>query len=76
MSTRDSFTVWLHSLTADEIDYRTVSDGRHILHITIDVGLYVRPDDGDLPGVIAGLRKLAANASEMAEALSQQSGAA
>ena len=76
MSARDSFSVYLRELPADEIDYRVVDDGRHILSITIDVGLYVRPDDGDLPGVIASLRKLAETASEMAEALSHQGGAA
>ena len=45
----DSFSVYLRELPADEIDYRVVDDGRHILSITTDVGLYVRPDEGDLP---------------------------
>ena len=36
-----------------------------------DVDLYVRPDEEDLAAVIAGLRTLAATASEMAKALSR-----
>ena len=71
MSARDTFSVYLHELPADEIDFRALDDGRHVLWITQNVQLYVRPDKDDLPAVLAGLRKLAATASEMAEALSR-----
>jgi hypothetical protein len=69
MSARDSFAVWLRNLDAGEIDFKVLDDGRHILHITTDVALYVRPDESDLPAIIDGLRKLAATAGEMAAAL-------
>ena len=71
MSARDTFTVYLRDLPAREISFRVTDDGRHVLGIAGDVQLYVRPDEEDLPAVIAGLRKLAATASEMAEALSR-----
>lgn len=70
MSARDSFSVYLRDLPADEISFRVVDDGRHILEITRDVSLYVRPGEDDLAAVIAGLRKLADTAGEMAGALS------
>ena len=70
MKRRDSFTVYLSGLDAGDVDFRVIADGRHILNITLDVGLYVRPAEDDLPAVIAGLRKLAAAAGEMAGALS------
>ena len=69
MSAHDSFSVYLRELPAREIEFCVIDDRRHILSITTDVGLYVRPDEGDLDGIIAGLRKLAETASEMAEAL-------
>jgi hypothetical protein len=75
LSARDSFRVYLRDLPADEIRLRVTDDGRHILNITIDVALYVRPAENDLPAVIAGLRKLAAAAEEMAGALSDRRGA-
>jgi hypothetical protein len=71
MSARDTFTVFLRNLPADEITFRVLDDGRHVLDITQDVGLWVRPDEDDLSAVVAGLRKLAATANEMAEALSR-----
>ena len=70
MSGRDSFSVYLRDLPADEISFRVVDDGRHVLDIARDVSLYVRPGEDDLDAVIAGLRKLADTAGEMAGALS------
>jgi hypothetical protein len=67
MSARDSFSVYLRDLPASEIGFHVVDDGRHILDITRHVGLYVRPDEDDLPAVVAGLRELAATASQMAD---------
>jgi hypothetical protein len=69
MSACDSFTVFLRDLAAGEVEFRALNDGRHVLQITRDVDLYVRPDQDDLPAVVAGLRKLAATATQMADAL-------
>ena len=77
MSARDAFSVYLYGLDPAEVESRVLEDGRHVLDITRDVALYVRtrptadgyvPAD-DLPAVIAGLRKLAATAEEMARTL-------
>ena len=70
MSAKDIFHVYLRSLPTRPIEFRVSDDGRHVLYITDDVVLYVRPAEDDVPAVIAGLRKLAAAAGEMAEALS------
>ena len=70
MSAGDSFCVYLHSLPARYIGRRVLGDGRHVLQITDDVSLYVRPDDDRAP-IIEGLRKLAATATEMATALGE-----
>jgi hypothetical protein len=70
VSTPDSFSVYLRGLDAGEIGFRVISDGRHVLDITRDIQLYVRPED-DLKAVAAGLRKLAEAAGEMAGALAQ-----
>lgn len=69
MTISDVFTVYLHHLDAAEIEFEAISDGRHILHITRDISLYVRPGTDDLAAVTAGLRKLAESAGAMAEAL-------
>lgn len=69
VSARDSFLVHLHGLAADEVSFRVLDDGRHVLGITDDISLCIRPGD-DLGAVIAGLRKLADAAGEMAMALS------
>lgn len=69
MSARDSFTVYLHDLPASEVEVRVLDDGRHVLSITGDISLYVRPAKDDLGAVVAGLRKLAAAAEEMARSL-------
>jgi hypothetical protein len=71
----DTFAVYLHGLEAREIEFRVLDDGRHWLDITDDVSLIVRPDDDDLAASITGLRKLAAAATEMADALSSKDGA-
>lgn len=72
----DLFSVYLRNLPAEAIGFRVLDeeDPRHILSISRDVDLYVRPSHDDLPGVIEGLRKLAATATEMADALSQFGG--
>jgi hypothetical protein len=70
VSARDSFNVYLHGLDAREIEFPVIDDGRHVLDITQDITLYVRPWEDDLGAVTAGLRKLAEAASEMAGALS------
>ena len=64
------FHVYLRRLPTRQIEFRVSGDGNAFLHITADVVLYVRPAEDDVPAVIAGLRKLAAAAGEMAEALS------
>jgi hypothetical protein len=74
VNARDSFTVYLRDLAANDISFRVIDDGRHILEITRDISLYVRPDDDDLDAVIAGLRKLADAAEEMAGALGERLG--
>ena len=75
MTARNTFSVYLRDLPARDIEFRVLDDGRHVLDITGDVQLYVRPDEDDLPAVIAGLRKLADTASEMAGALGRHGGA-
>jgi hypothetical protein len=69
------FSVYLRNLPADRIGFHVLDDGRHVLDISPDVSLYVRPDEDDLPAVIEGLAKLAATASEMAGALNRHGGA-
>jgi hypothetical protein len=79
MSARDHFSVWLYDLHAGEIGYHRADDTigeRHILDMTSDVSLYVRPGRDDLPAIITGLRKLAAAANDMADALAGTDGAA
>lgn len=71
MSAGDTFSVYLHSLPAGEVEYRAIDDGRHILAVNRDVWLLVRPGEDDLPAAVAGLRKLAEAAGEMAGALSE-----
>lgn len=71
MSTRDHFSVYLHDLAVREVGYRVSGDSVHILDITDDIQLYVRPEDDDLPATITALRKLAATSAEMADALEQ-----
>lgn len=71
MSARDSFNVFLRGLESGEIEFRVLDDGRHVLDIAPGVALYVRPAEDDLDAVIAGLRKLADAAGEMAAALSE-----
>ena len=68
----DSFSVYLRGLAARDVGFRVIDDGRHILDITGDISLYVRPDTDDLAEVIGGLRKLADAAAEMAGALSER----
>lgn len=69
-------SVYVRELPAHQVGYRVLADGRHVLDINDDISVYVRPDrDGDLAAVTAGLRKLAAAATEMAEALSSHGGA-
>ena len=68
MSAPDVFVVLLHGLDAAGVRY-CVLGGRHVLDITPDVSLFVRPAEDDLPAVTEGLRKLAAAATEMAAAL-------
>lgn len=75
MSARDSFSVFLRDLDANEVRFDVLDDGRHVLWVTIAVALYVRPETDDVPAVIDGLRKLAATATEMADALSRHGGA-
>lgn len=70
MNRPDSFLVHLHSLPADAIGFRVLDDGRHVLDITGDITLYVRPGEDDLAALVSGLRKLADAAGEMAGALS------
>jgi hypothetical protein len=70
VSARDSFHVYLRGLAANDISFRVLDDRRHVLEITDNVSLYVRPDEDDLDAVIAGLRKPADTANEMAGALS------
>jgi len=72
MSAPDSFNVYLHGLAASDVEFRVLDDGRHVLDITDDISLYVRPGGDDLEAVIAGLRKLAETAEEMAGALSER----
>jgi hypothetical protein len=67
----DSFSVYLRGLDGDGIGFRVIGDGRHVLDITSDITLFVRPQRDDLRAVAAGLRKLAAAAEEMAGALGQ-----
>jgi hypothetical protein len=69
VSAPDAFSVYLRGLAARDVEFRVIGDGRHILGITSDVSLYVRPAEDDIPAVIAGLRKLAGAAGEMARAL-------
>lgn len=80
MSARDDFAVYLHGLDAGDIHFRVMEDGRHVLEITRDIGLYVRPAEDDLDAVIAGLQALLAAAWNMAGALTvlreQQTGGA
>jgi hypothetical protein len=73
MALRDSFSVYLRNLASEDIEFEVIDeeDSRHVLRITTDVSLYIRPSRDDLPSVIEGLRKLAATATEMADALSR-----
>lgn len=75
MSARDTFCVYLRGLDSSDISLRVLDDGRHWLDITLDVALIARRDDEDLPATVAGLRKLAAAATEMADVLSSKDGA-
>lgn len=67
----DTFVIYLRNLPGEEIGYRTLDDGaRHVLQITSDISLYIRPDaDDNAAEVAASLRKLAAAAGQMAAAL-------
>lgn len=66
----NSWNVYLRSLPARDIGWRLAhDDARHILDINDNISLYVHPDDDDAPAVVAGLRKLAETAAEMAAAL-------
>jgi hypothetical protein len=65
----DSFTAYLRGLNADDIEFRVLDDGRHVLDITKDVTLYVKPGQDGTAAVIAGLRQLAGAAGAMAWAL-------
>ena len=71
MPSRDSFTAYLYSLDPAEVEYRPSGSGPHVLKITRDVGLFVQPvADDETAATVAGLRKLAEEATRMADALS------
>ena len=69
MSARDSFHVYLRDLDPGEISFEVLENGRHVLWITNNVQLYVRPASDDLEVITAGLRKLAEAATAMADKL-------
>jgi len=68
------FSVYLRSLAARDIGYWVFDDGQHVLNITADVGLYIRPETTDLAATVASLRKLAEAATAMAGVLEGQAG--